>query len=141
MRVVAEDGVRPPGLPGRSSRDASSVISVRRSALYGSESSTSRGTSAASPYQASRSAMASLQPSMSRCTYSAEPYCGSSAGSRASCWRKAGPWLQPPALASVQPFQSYVAGASYDADQPARSAAVRVPVWRLPLVSMVGRAA
>ncbi len=41
---------------------------------------------------------------------------------------------------TVQPFQSYVAGRSHVADQEARSAAVSVPVWCVPLVSRVGRA-
>ncbi len=65
-------GSRPSGLPGRSSVDACSPTSARRSSAYPALSSASSGTSAnsGSPYHASRSAKASLAHSMKVWAYS-----------------------------------------------------------------------
>ena len=88
--------------PGRSSDDASSDTSLRRSSLYSAESSTSSGTGSASPYAASRSANASLAHSVTTWTSSTSLRSPTSKPeSRASCWRPTGPWPHGPVLHTV----------------------------------------
>ena len=86
------NGSRPATVPGRSSRDATSVTSRQRSAVYSGDSSAAIGVWASSPNHASRSARASFSTSRIVCAPSgSDGSIESNPSSMASICRSAGP--------------------------------------------------